>query len=246
MRRILPREWSVTLRVCGVWVREMSRSIRDGICVCVAVVVVVVVVLVVALMVAMGMVVFMVVVGIVVLVMVVRVSCIGVIGVAGLLCIGMLEVDSVVVVDILVLGGVFMVEVVEGVELVVGCVVRHVVRLFLCCVNERGYFLGCFNLKLVEMNGLSVGGFLFGMVILADYFILLERGFLGKMVGADVLMDVVVVVETVDGAQVCFFDFFRGGCFGDMMGVRVVIEVVVGTVVWVDVVVLVWWRCSVV
>ena len=239
---MLPREWSVTLRVCGVWVREMSRSIRDGICVCVAVVVVVVV----ALMVAMGMVVFMVVVGIVVLVMVVRVSCIGVVGVVGLLCIEVLEVDSVVVVDILVLGGVFMVEVVDGVELVVGCVVRHVVRLFLCCVNERGYFLGCFSLKLVEMNGLSVDGFLFGMVILADYFILLEQSFLGKTVGADVLMDLVVVVETVDVAQVCFFYFFRGGSFGGMMGVRVVIEVVVGAVVLVDVVVLVWWRCSVV
>ena len=216
---MFPREWSVTLRLCGVWVREMSRSIRDGICVCVAVVVVVVVVLVVALMVAMGMVVFMVVVGIVVLVMVVRVSSIGVVGVVGLLCIEVLEVDSVVVVDILVLGGVFMVEVVEGVELVVGCVVRHVVRLFLCCVNERGDCLGCFSLKLVEMNGLSVGGFLFGMVILADYFILLEQSFLGKMVDADVLMDLVVVVETVDVAQVCFFYFFRGGSFGAMMGV---------------------------
>ena len=170
----------------------------------------------------------------------------------GVLCIGVLDVDSVVVVDILVLGGVFMVEVVEGVKLVVACVVRHVVKLVLCCVNERGYFLGCFNLKLVEMNGLSVGRFLFGMVILADYFILLERGFLGKMVGADALMDVVlrvavgVVVETVDVVQVWFFDFFWGGCFGDMMGVRVVMEVVVGAVVLVDVVVLVWWRCSVV
>ena len=30
-----------------------------------------------------------------------------------------------------------MVEVVEGVELVVGCVVRHVVRLVLWCVNGR-------------------------------------------------------------------------------------------------------------
>ena len=55
------------------------------------------------------------------------------------------------------------------------------------------------------MNGLGVGGFLFGMVIWADCFVLLERGFLGKMVGTDVLMDVVVeviVVEPVDVVQV--------------------------------------------
>ena len=65
--------------------REMSRSIRDGICVCVVMVVVVAVVLlvVVVLIVAMGVigeVVLMVVVGIVVLVMVVRVACVGVVG----------------------------------------------------------------------------------------------------------------------------------------------------------------------
>ena len=65
------------------------------------------------------------------------------------------------------------------------------------------------------------------------------------MVGVDVLLDVVVVleivvVETADVVQVWFFVFFRRGYLGDMMGVRVVIEVVV------DVVVLVWWRCSVV
>ena len=64
-----------------------------------------------------------------------------------------------------------MVEVVEGVEVVVGCVVR----LVLWCVNRRGYFLCCFSLKLVEMNGLSVGGFPFRMVIWADCFILLEQ-----------------------------------------------------------------------
>ena len=103
-------------------------------------------------------------------------------------------------VDILVLGGVFMVEVAEGVELVVGCVVR----LVLWCVNGRGYFLCRFSLKLVEMNGLSVGGFLFGMVIWADCFVLLEWGFLGKVIGTDVLIDVVVevvVVEAVDVVQ---------------------------------------------
>ena len=45
--------------------------------------------------------------------------------------VGVLEVDCVGLVEILVLGGVFVVEVVEGVELVVGCVVRRVVRLVL-------------------------------------------------------------------------------------------------------------------
>ena len=42
-----------------------------------------------------------------------------------------------------------------------------------------------------------------------------------------------------------FLSFFRRGCLGDMMGVRVVIEVVVGVVVLLGVVVFVWWRCSV-
>ena len=127
--------------------REKSRSIRDGICVCVTVVVVVVAV-VVALMEVRRVVVLMVVVGIVVLVMLVRVLCMGVVGVVRVLCIGALEVDCAGGVDVLVFGGVFMVEVVEGVELVVGCVVR----LVLWCVNERGYFLFCFNLKSMEMN----------------------------------------------------------------------------------------------
>ena len=44
------------------------------------------------------------------------------------------------VVDILMLGGVFMVEVVEGVELVVWCVLRRVVRLVLRCENGKGIF----------------------------------------------------------------------------------------------------------
>ena len=123
--------------------REMSRSMRYEICVCVVLVVVV------AVMVAMGVVVLMVVLGIVVLVRVVRVSCIGVVGVVGLLCIGVLEMDCVGAVDILVLGGFSVVEVVEGVELVVGCAVRRVVRLVLWCVNGRGYFLCCLSLKLV-------------------------------------------------------------------------------------------------
>ena len=122
--------------------REMLRSVRDGICVCVTVVVV-------ALMGVRRVVVLMVVVGIVVLVMLVRVLCMGVVGVVRVLCIGALEVDCAGGVDVLVFGGVFMVEVVEGVELVVGCVVR----LVLWCVNERGYFLCHSNLKSVEMNG---------------------------------------------------------------------------------------------
>ena len=157
--------------------REMSRSIRDGICICVVVVVLVVLVVVlmvamgvVVLMVAMGVVVLMVVVGIAVLAMVVRVVCTGVVGVVGVLYMGVLDVDCVGLVDALVMGVVFVVEVVKGVELVVGCVVR----LVLWCVNGRGFFLCCFSLKLVEMNGLSVGRFLFGMVIWADCFILLK------------------------------------------------------------------------
>ena len=124
---------------------------------------------------------------------------------------GVLQVDCVAVVEILVLGAVFVVGVVE---LVVECVVGRVVRLVLWCVNGRGYFLRCFSLKSVEMKGLSVGGFLFGMVIWAD-----------------VLLGGMVVVG--------FFVFFRRGCLGDMMGVSVIMELVVGVVVLVGVMVLV-------
>ena len=200
--------------------RGVSRPIRDGICVCVVVVVVVAVVVllvVVVLIVAMEVmvvVVFMVVVGIVV-----RVACVGVVGVVGMLCIGVLEVDCVAVVEILVLGAVFVVGVVE---LVVECVVGRVVRLVLWCVNGRGYFLRCFSLKSVEMKGLSVGSFLFGMVIWADV-----------LLGVIVVVVGVVVVETADA---CFFIFFRRGCLGDMMDVRVVMELVIGVVVLVGVV----------
>ena len=70
--------------------------------------------------------------------------------------------------------------------------------------------MGCFSLKLVEMKGLSVGGFLFGMVIWADCVVLLKRRFLGKMVGVDVLMDVVVevvLVVAVDVMQAGFLSF---------------------------------------
>ena len=101
--------------------------------------------------------------------------------VVGVLCIGVLEVEFVGVVDILVLGAVFIVEVVEGVELVVRCVLRRVLWLVLWCVNGRGYFFCCFSLKSVKMNGLSVGEFLFGMPIWADSLILLE----GEVPGQD-------------------------------------------------------------
>ena len=86
----------------------------------------------------------------------------------------------------------------------------------------------------VKMNGMSVGGCLFGMVIWADCFLLVERDFLGNMVGTNVVMEVVVeviVVEAVDVVRAGFFVFSRCGCLGDMMDVKVVIEVVV-----------VWWR----
>ena len=85
----------------------------------------------------------------------------------------------------------------------------------------------CFSLKLVEMNGLSVSGFHFGMVIWEDVLL-------------DVVVVEVVVVKTVDMVQVWFFIFFRRGCLGGMMDVRVVIEFVIGVVVLVE------WSCSVV
>ena len=63
----------------------------------------------------------------------------------------------------------------------------------------------------------------------------------GEMVGMDVVMEVVVevvVVEAVDVVRAGFFVFSRCGCLGDMMDVKVVIEVVVGVVA------LVLWRWS--
>ena len=63
-------------------------------------------------------------------------------------CMGALEVDCAKVIDIQVLAEVFVVEVAEGVELVVG----SVVRLVLWCVNGSEYFLCRFSLKSVEMN----------------------------------------------------------------------------------------------
>ena len=85
----------------------------------------------------------MVVVGVVVLVTVVRLLrevCRGVVKVVGVLCIGAVEVDCTRVVHIMVLGGIFVVEVVEGVELVVGCVVR----LVLWCAKWDGIFFVSF------------------------------------------------------------------------------------------------------
>ena len=67
-----------------------------------------------------------------------------------------------------------------------------------------------------------MGRCFFGMVIWADCFVLLESCFLGKMVGADMLMDMVievVLVEAVDVVRADFFAFFRRGCLGDVMGV---------------------------
>ena len=82
------------------------------------------------------------------------------------------------------------------------------------------------------------------MVVRVDCLILLEWSFLDKMVGVDVLLDVVVVevvvVETVDVVQVWFFQNFRRGCLGDMMGVRAAVEVVVGVVTEIHIWVKVW------
>ena len=77
----------------------------------------------------------------------------------------------------------------------------------------------------VEMNGLSVGGCLFGMVFWAD-FLFLER---------KCLVVEVVVVGAVDVLRVGFLDLSRCRCLGYIMDVKVVMEVVVGVVV------LVWW-----
>ena len=111
--------------------RKMLHSMRDGISVWVAVVLV-------ALIVVVGVMVLMVVVEVVVLVIVVGVLCVGAMEVVGVLYRGVVKVDfAEEVVDILVLGGVFVVEVVEEVELVVGCVVS----LVLWCANGTGDFL---------------------------------------------------------------------------------------------------------
>ena len=47
-----------------------------------------------------------------------------------------------------------------------------------------------------------MGGYFFGMVSWADCFVLMESCFLGKMVGADMLMDMVVEVVVVEAVDV--------------------------------------------
>ena len=88
----------------------------------------------------------------------------------------------------------------------------------------------------VEMNELNVGACLFGIVIWVDCFVLSEHDFMEKMAGVEVVAEVFVIeIEDVVRAG---FVVFRYGCFGNMMGARVVIQVIVG--------VLVWWGWSVV
>ena len=121
----------------GVWSlggRETLSSMRDGIFVCVAVVMVVVALMISMLVVAVG------IVTLVIVVRVLRELCIGVVEVVEVLCIGVVAVDCTGVVDIMVLGGVYVGEVVERVELVIGCVVRqilceHVVRANFCLIQ---------------------------------------------------------------------------------------------------------------
>ena len=58
------------------------------------------------------------------------------------------------------------------------------------------------------------------------------------VIWADVLLGVMVVeVVVAETADACFFIFFRRGCLGDMMDVRVVMELVINVVVLVGVVV---------
>ena len=78
--------------------------------------------------------------------------------VVGVVYLGAVEVGCSAVGDISVLGGVFVVVVVE-------MVVEYLVRLVLWCSDGRGDYLGRFCQILVETNGLSVGGYLFVMVI---------------------------------------------------------------------------------
>ena len=106
--------------------------------------------------------------------------------------------------------------------------------LVVCKWEER--FLWRFSLMSVEMNELNVGACLFGIVIWADCFVLLEHDFMEKMAGVEVVAEVFVIeIEDVVRAG---FVVFRYGCFGNMTGARVVIQVIVG--------VLVWWGWSVV
>ena len=62
----------------------------------------------------------------------------------------------------------------------------------------------------------------------------------------DLVVEVVVMeaVDVVRAVQVGLFVFFLRCCLGDVTGVRVLMEVVVGVVVLFGAVVLVWWRWS--
>ena len=86
---------------------------------------------------------------------------------------------------------------------------------------EGRFFPDGFSLMLFEMNGLSVGACLFGMVIWLDCFVILERDFLGKMVGSGVVMEVVVEVVVAEGVgvvRVGFFCLFQAWLFGEYGG----------------------------
>ena len=73
---------------------------------------------------------------------------------------------------------------------------------------------------------------------------------MGRTVDMDMLMDLVVevvVMEAVDvvrAVQMGLFVFSLRCCLGDVTGVRVVMEVMVGVVVLFGAVVLMWWRWS--
>ena len=77
---------------------------------------------------------------------------------------------------------------------------------------------------MVEANGLSLAACLFKLVIWADCFVLLECDFLGKIVGVDVVMEV-IVVEAMNMVQANFFVFLRCRFLGKMMSARLMIEV---------------------
>ena len=99
----------------------------------------------------------------------------------------------------------------------VGCVVRVV----LWFMNRRRYFLCCFSLMLVEMDGLNVGGCLFGMVTCANSFLFLQLDVLRKMVGINLVMDMVVevvVLEAADVAGAGLSFFFQAWLFGEYDG----------------------------
>ena len=82
---------------------------------------------------------------------------------------------------------------------------------------------------MVEANGLSLAACLFKLVIWADGFVLLQCDFLGKIVGVDVVMEV-VVVEAVNMVQANFC-FFEMSFFGEDDGARLMIEVVLAMMV---------------